>query len=611
MSGYAAIISSDKAPPDRALLERMAAALAFRGPDATHITTQPGAGFVFTFLKTGPAPQSPQQPCSLDGRVWLIGDVRLDGRDDLRRKLEQHGASLPSNATDEELILHAYQKWGEQSFPDLIGDYAFALWDSTARRLLCLRDLIGSRPFFYAHKAGQLIFSNTLNVIRLGPQISAELDRHFIGDFLLEGWCPDLARSAFRDIARLPPGHLMSYSEGAVSVRRFTSFPIEEPLILKREEEYVERFRTLLDQAVADRLPQGPVSIFMSGGLDSTSVAAIAVVNAKKRRAPLDLRAYTIDCRELFQDPEPALASQAARSLEIPIELISGTLFRPCGGWGDPELQTPEPQSDPFLVSGRQLFRSVAARGRVVWRGYGGDDVLMGQAWPYLVYLFRRARVGSIAMSFGGYFLKHGRMPPLRGGFRARLQRWMGRTAPPPNYPRWIQPSFAEEQDLSQRWNVLQQTPRLFEHPLHPRGHRALGSGLWSSILESEEAGCTRVALEIRSPLLDQRVLHYSLQVPPVPWCAEKELLRRAVKGGLPEQIRLRSKTPLVTDPLAAWAECFKWNPFPLPSATPEIESFVNWGELAATLTGYSASNLWVDLRPVALNHWLRAISLA
>src|SRR2546423_11000633 len=106
MSGYAGIISADNAPPDRDLLDRMAAALAFRGPDAMHITAQSGAGFVFTFLRTGPAPQSSQQPVTLDGRMWLIGDVRLDGRDDLRRKIEQHGVSLTPTATDEELILH-------------------------------------------------------------------------------------------------------------------------------------------------------------------------------------------------------------------------------------------------------------------------------------------------------------------------------------------------------------------------------------------------------------------------------------------------------------------------------------------------------------------------
>src|SRR5436305_6431085 len=121
MSGYAAIISADQGPPDCALLDRMAAALAFRGPDATHITTQPGDGFVFTFRETGPALQSPQQPCTVDGRVWLIGDVRLDGRDDLRRKLEQHGASLSSTVTDEELILHYVSQFGVETLPELDG----------------------------------------------------------------------------------------------------------------------------------------------------------------------------------------------------------------------------------------------------------------------------------------------------------------------------------------------------------------------------------------------------------------------------------------------------------------------------------------------------------
>src|SRR4030088_224163 len=88
VSGFAGFISLDGAPPDVRLLERMAQALAFRGPDGSLITTHPRAGFCFTFLRTGPAPQCPSQPCSLDGRVWLLGDVRLDGRDDLRRKLQ-------------------------------------------------------------------------------------------------------------------------------------------------------------------------------------------------------------------------------------------------------------------------------------------------------------------------------------------------------------------------------------------------------------------------------------------------------------------------------------------------------------------------------------------
>jgi len=120
----------------------------FADPMALTSQRKPGAGFCFTFLRTGPAPQCPSQPCSIDGRVWLIGDVRLDGRDDLRRKLEQHGDEIGLNVTDEELVLRAWHRWREDALPDLMGDYSFALWDAEARQLCCVRDLMGARPFF-------------------------------------------------------------------------------------------------------------------------------------------------------------------------------------------------------------------------------------------------------------------------------------------------------------------------------------------------------------------------------------------------------------------------------------------------------------------------------
>ena len=236
MSGFAGIISTDGATPDQSLLERFAAHLAFRGPDGTHISTQPGAGFCFTFLRTGPAPQSSAQPCSLDQRVWLLGDFRLDARDDLRRQLEQAGELLPPDVTDEELVLRAWRQRGEECLADLLGEFAFALWDAEARRLLCVRDLLGLRPFYYSLAGERLYFSNTLDVLRLVPDLSSELDSVFIGDFLLQDSCADPARTAFRSIARLPGGHVLRYSKDGVEVRRYASLPIEEPLWLKRPE---------------------------------------------------------------------------------------------------------------------------------------------------------------------------------------------------------------------------------------------------------------------------------------------------------------------------------------------------------------------------------------
>jgi asparagine synthase (glutamine-hydrolysing) len=607
MSGFAGFVSPGGDAPDPHLLERMAARLAFRGPDATQIWSRAGAGFCFTLLRTGPAPQASDQPCTLDGRVWLLGEVRLDGRDDLRHELEQSDEPIPATATDEELILRAWRQWGEPGLAKLLGDYSFALWDETARRLWCVRDLIGARPFFYAQSGDGLYFSNTLEALRQAPGISSELDPQFIGDFLLQEWCGDGARTVYRDIHRLPPGHNLVYSDAGLSVRCYTNFSIEEPLWLKRPEEYVERFQELLEKAVRDRLPRGPCGIFMSGGLDSTSIAAVACKIAQGDGVGGPLRAYTIDCRPLFNDEEGYLASLVAENLGINIEILSGASCLPYEGWEDSLLRTPEPYHDPFLLLSKRQYRQVQGHARVVLSGYGGDDILTGQAWPYLTYLFRQRSFGTIVKAFGRYVLKHGRIPPLRGGFRTRLRRWMGRTNPLTEFPEWLEAHFAERHNLHGRWLELQNTSWPV-HPLHPIAFGGLSSKFWSSTLENEDAGCTGTPVELRAPLLDQRLLRFLLRVPPVPWCMEKELLREAMRGMLPEEIRTRPKTPLLGDLIKQLIESKRWSPMPLPEPAAELRKFVDWERLGTTLARAAGSTLWVGLRPVSLGYWLKSV---
>src|SRR5258708_4028944 len=271
MSGFAGIICTGGNIPDRGLLERMAGGLEFRGPDATQIWSRGSAGFCFTLLRTGPAPQSSEQPCTLDGSVWLLGEVRLDGREDLKRQLDE---SISAEATDEELVLRAWRRWGKDGFANLNGDLSFALWDEPARRLWCLRDLIGARPFFYAQSADRFYFSNTLEVLCQVPGVSSNLDPQFIGDFLLREWCQDGAKTVYRDIRRLPAGHTLVYSEGDLHVRCYTDFSVEEPLLPKRPEEYVERFPELLVEAVRHRFAPRPASLSPIGGPASATLAA-------------------------------------------------------------------------------------------------------------------------------------------------------------------------------------------------------------------------------------------------------------------------------------------------------------------------------------------------
>jgi asparagine synthase (glutamine-hydrolysing) len=607
VSGFAGMVSLDGAPPDPRLLERMAQTLAFRGPDGTHITTKPGAGFCFTFLRTGPAPQCPSQPCSLDGRVWLLGDVRLDGRDDLRRKLEQHGDEISENVTDEELVLRAWHRWHEDALPDLIGDYSFALWDAEAGELCCARDLMGARPFFYARVGNRLYFSNTLNGVRCAPELSNALDDHFIGDFLLEGWNWDGARTAFREVSRLPAAHILRYSSDALRVARSASFPIEEPLQLKREEEYVEQFRGVLEQAVIERLPRGPAAIFMSGGLDSTSVAAIAQDSARKRALPLELRAYTVDYQPLFNDQEGQLAAAVAKFIGIPIEIQPGAFHLPFSGWDDRLPPMPEPCHDPYRLLYVEQNQQIAEHARVALNGHGGDGILTGQSWPYLLHLIRGRHFWDLGRRFGGYLLKHGWIPPLRGGFRSALKNWLDPEDPMARYPKWLSPDFEKTMCLRDRWRELQ---RPFEsaHPWHPKAHAILNGLLFSSLLESDEPTWSGVALVQRTPLLDVRVQRFLLRVPPVPLSVNKELLRRALRGLLPKEILSRPKVPFQGDQVAMQTKRNGWSPLQLPAPVRAIQKFVVWEEVAARLRTVPIAFPWADLRPISLVYWLRAI---
>jgi asparagine synthase (glutamine-hydrolysing) len=583
----------------------MAQTLAFRGPEGTHITTKPGGGFCFTFLRTGPAPQCPSQPCSLDGRTWLLGDVRLDGRDDMRRKLEQHGDEISPNVTDEELVLRAWHRWREDALPDLIGDYSFALWDAEARQLCCARDLMGARPFFYAKAGNRLYFSNTLNAIRCVPEISSDLDNHFIGDFLLQGSCADTGRTAFRYIARLPAGHLLRCSKKEFRVNRYTSLQVEEPLWLKRPEEYIERFFGLVKQAVLDRLPDGPVAVLLSGGLDSTCIASVATRCMKERARSFSLRAYTFDCQPLFDDKEGILATRAARHLGIPIQICSQAAWLPFAGFEDSQVM-PEPTAEPYLALQCEQNRRIALHARVVLTGYGGDGVLTGQAWPYLVYLFRARRWLRAARDFGGYFLKHRRIPPLRAGFRSTLYRWAYRPNPMAEYPQWLAPKLERDLLLRDRWLDLQQIHERL-HPLYPEAYETLRGGYWPAILECEEPAWNGTYVQSRAPLLDVRIQRFLLRVPPVPMCIDKEILRRALDGMLPDEIRLRPKTPLAGDPVAQQVKNGLWEPR-LDTPAESTLQFVDWPRFTASQQNNPISYQSAELRAISLQYWLKGV---
>ena len=606
MSGIAGIVNLDGAPVDHGVLRRLGECLAYRGPDALAIWSDGAVGFAHALLRTKAESAPALQPASLDGQVWITADARVDGREELTGKLAARGVGVNSlrTATDAELILHVYAVWGEECLEHLLGEFAFAIWDGRRRRLWCARDHFGVKLFYYAHAGASLIFSNTLEGVQAHPQISDQLNDLAIADFLLFGYNQDLATTSFTAIRRLPPAHTLEWSQGMLRTRRYWTLPVDEVIRYRRAGEYVEHFRALLRAAVTDRLPDARAGVLMSGGLDSTSVAAVARQVLAERGQPFDLRAYTVDYRPLIADEEGNYAQLAAEALGLPVQLLSGADCAPYERWDEPELRKPEPLHEPLAALQYDQLRQVAAHSRVALSGDGGDAILHGQSWPYLVGLARQRKFGRLITEVGGYILSHGRIPPPLAGFRTRLRRWLGQQEEKPPCPDWLNSDLERHLGLRERWEEVNR-PSAQIHPVRPAAYATLTGPLWPAIFESQDPGVTRVPVEISAPLFDLRLVRFALALPPVPWGVDKELLRVAMRGVLPEAVRRRPKMPLAGDPLAALCRRKGWRGPEESTPAPALSRYVDLNRLPKVTGSESTEALWVGSRYLSLNYWL------
>lgn len=175
-----------------------------------------------------------------------------------------------------ELIAHGYARWGLDVIDRMIGEFAFALWDGTARRLVLARDALGMRPLFYWHAGERLMFASSTRALHADPLVPREIDPEQAARTLLSGRL-DHPRTAFRDIERVVAGHAAIFENGACRQIRWWRPEALPAIRLRNDKAYEDALRDLLDQAVADRLPSaGPVALTLSGGLDSSAIAALA-----------------------------------------------------------------------------------------------------------------------------------------------------------------------------------------------------------------------------------------------------------------------------------------------------------------------------------------------
>lgn len=598
MSGLVAVLNLDGAPVDRRLLGTMADALAFRGPDAQHIWTDGQVGLGHTLLATVDDFPEPAQPCSMDGRIWIVADARIDGRSELMARLQAKIDGVGVNASDPELILHAYAAWGDACVDHLLGDFAFVIWDGDRQRLFAARDHFGVKPLYYARTGRVLLISNTADCLRLHPLLSNQLNEQVVGDFLLFGELIDPATTAFSDIHRVPAAHTLSWNDASNSVRveRYWTLPIDEPLRFRDPSEYGDLFAELLRNAVADRMRTPRISIFMSGGLDSSTVAAVA--GTLSLGSSRSFRAHTIVYDELIPDDERHYAGQVAQHLGIPIEFLAADHYEL---FQDPTW-SPRialgPASDPLEALHLDARAQVAARSRVALTGYGGDPGLL--PWPSEVFhQLKHLRVKALLQSLWVCIHSYKRVPRI--GLRSALRR----PSPPDRSAPWLQPDFAARLNIPERQLLYTGTARQV-HPFRRSAYRSLTAPFWDYLLENLDAVATRQPLEHRHPFLDIRLVRYLLSVPTLPWCVDKHLLRESVKGNLPEEVRLRRKTPMSEDAVLSRLRKRKLGQLAHFAPAAELSRFVTVDQIVkAGALGSDAVRLWTNLRPYSVSFWL------
>ena len=518
-------------------------------------------------------------------QLTFVGRVRLDRREELLAKLWAQGTDLKTDPDDAELVLLVYYVWGENAVDHLHGDYAFAIHDPAKSKLFCVRDRIGVRNLVYLYHAGNWWISDSLaELLQTSKFSSQNYDAVWIADYLETGISSDPARSVYADVKRLVPGHALCIAGAGAKLQRYWQLELGVPLILGSAGQYLERFEALLSASLRDRLPAATVGIMLSGGLDSSTLAALSAELAGADRVTgLTL----LVCPN--RDPETAASHAVAEHLGIRHGQIDTDQLRYDPRWYDAKTSTAEPALAVTMPPAHAAMTHAMARDSGVWFfGEGPDNALTFEWRSYLRWLWRQGKWGLLLTSIATYL----RTKSLRE-WRTTLAVWSGRKStfwPEPNTP-WV---------------------RQPDHPAKPGGNpdpswrpvalTNLRGPLWPAFLEALDAQYAAAGIDWRHPYLDLRLLEFMLHTPPIPWARRKRLIRQAMIGRLPPSILARDKTPLHHD---LSTELLRRDMPPMPRAGAKVEAFVAIEKLPESAASAEDSNAL--LRVAILDHWLNS----
>ncbi len=558
MSGFASIFHRDDSPPESGALEPMLTALAHRGPDGRRLLLAPPFALGHLHFWTTPEEHGERQPVAGPAGRLALFDGRLDNRRELLAALDLDGPLDRPAPSDAALALAAVDRWGSEGLERLLGPFALVICDPASRSVLCARDPLGGRSLFYRASAGRLVVASEEGAVLAHPAADDRLDeRRLAGYFALR--VPDDGSTFFREVSELRPGEALRVTRRQVRRWRFwRPRPLPAPRY-RTDGEYAEHYRELLARSVACRLrAPGRLGVMMSGGLDSTSLAALAARHLERGgegangHRPPALTALSWVFDELIEcDERPFIERVVAAHRLRPLRLTGDGCWPLSGAEaaleaapeGDPPtgaVSPDTPEQNPYRQLKQGLYRRAAADGCTVVLNGGSADLLYVGAGDWLRDLLREWRLAAAGRELLGELHRHG-LSRAVGRLTAR-RRGGGRR--PAIGPPWLTSGASrllpgpDEEALAP---PAGRRPRQAGAVFAAREARGIS-------VEGRYANCERI--ELRHPYRDRRLIEFMLAVPAHQLYRLgrfKHIARLAMAGLLPEAIRERRQPTRLT----------------------------------------------------------------
>jgi asparagine synthase (glutamine-hydrolysing) len=528
---------------DRDLVQRMVSVLRHRGPDDSDIYTHANISLGHARLSIIDLSERGRQPmCNEDGSIWLVVNGEIYNFIELRAELEKKGHHFYSNS-DSETIIHAYEEYGLNFLDRLRGMFALALYDEKIKRLTLARDPIGKKPLYYHHKDGHLIFASEIKAI-FQAGVKKEINESALQAYLAYQYSLG-EQTLFAGVKKVPAGHRLVFEAGKLTIQKY--WDISENITRASDDYYVKRLRALLEESTRLRMiADVPVGAFLSGGIDSSAIVALAT-----RHARSDFHTFSVGF-ETFSELEYARLVSRHLGTVHHETTITGAMVRedlPKIAW-----YYDEPLGDAAIINNYYLSREAKKYVKVVLAGEGGDELFAGYQnyarnlsfydyfrLPSLARVVVREAIGAIP----------GKGNPYSPG--SLVYRFASFLSQPDfekahlYYTREMSDALLRtmsQLDLDNIENLAIEPPQMHQ-PLNKMLAIDCKNLLPEKFLMKADKGTMANSVEERLPFLDREIIEFAFSVPKrlkIHRGQGKYILRKAVEDLLPPEIVSREK---------------------------------------------------------------------